>query len=294
MHGRLGKLSIALALGVWLALGLCACGGASGGSSNSGSTTNASAEASGESGTAPGASEVVVKFGSTPITRAEVNHWMPVLAAQDYYELSDAHTEPEGLVSDPPRYGACVAHLEAALAAASSAQKSAPPAGVELLSKCRLLNQRIRDQALSFLINLKIVEAVAEEQGVSASEAEVLKEYEASTHKQFASKAQRDSSALARRTTRANELVLSRRDLLSRKALERIKASGHGLSQIAALEKALIAKTDCSPGYVVAECSQFHGEAPQSPANPSAAILSEQLAALLTGRCTNKAACGKQ
>jgi hypothetical protein len=295
MFGRSGKFFSAPAVGVLLTCTLCACGGASSSSSSpsaSAASTNSASHASSESSATPGASDVVARLGSAPITRAQVNHWMGVLAAQDYYELSKGQTEPAGLVSDPPDYGACVHRLEVALSTSPSAQKGAALAGAQLLTKCRELNQKVRGQAVTSLLEAQIVNALAAEQGVSASEAEVLRSYEASSNEQLHSKAAQAAYLAARRTSIADELTVARNELLSRTALSKLKGKGGGMTDVAKLEQRLKAKTDCSPGYVVEQCSQFHGEAP-ADANPSAAVLTEQIAALLTGRCVNVAACGK-
>jgi hypothetical protein len=217
---------------------------------------------------------------------------MKLLAAQGYYELSGRQTEPEGLVSDPPSYGRCVQRLEAAIAA-SAAHKGAPPEGVRLLSKCRQLNQRVRAEAVSFLIGVQIVGALAAQQGLSASEAEVRKAYEMTSHER--TKSEQAAYQSARGATIADELVYARKNVLSSKVLEKLKASGAGLGAVAAFEKQLKARTDCRPGYVVQQCRQSTTpEVPNTPSTPSGAVLTEQIAALLTGRCINRPACAKE
>jgi hypothetical protein len=297
-HRSAPTLGVALALGILLSATLSACGGASSSSSSASSAsaaqTSSASTSPSESGSSASGGEVVVKFGATPITSAQVNHWMAVLAGQTYYGLSSAGTEPVGLVSDPPDYGACVHRLEVAIATSPTAKKGADQSAGRLLTKCRQLNQKVRGQAVTFLIQMQIVNSLAAEQGVGASEAEVLSSYATSSRERFHSAAEQAAFLAARRTGRADELAIARRDLLSRKALAKLKASGKGLTDVARLEAALKAKTDCSPGYVVEQCSQFKGEAPVSVANPTGSIVTEQIVALITGRCTNLQACGKE
>jgi hypothetical protein len=284
MFGRSGRPLTALAATLLLASVISACGGGNG-SSSSNSAADASPSA--------GSGEVVARVGATPITKTAINHWMAAQAANDYFELSGKQTIPEGLVSDPPRYATCVAHLEAAAVAAP--RKSSQTSGVQLLTKCRQLYQALRYQTAGFLVNTLWVDGVAADLGITASDAEVRQFYRKSTAERYPRQVELSRYLASRRTNPANELVLIRKNLLAQRILAAVKAQGAaGPVALHRSEARWTAKTDCRPGYVVEHCKQFHGEPLHSAASPTGAVLIEQVAALATGRCVNLAACGKQ
>jgi len=258
---------------------LAACGGGGGNANGASSSTSSQA------------GEVVARVGATPITRAQVNHWMSTVAGGDYYEVSFGHTVPEGLVSDPPRYGACVARLEATSAAAPS--KANQPSSVELLTKCRELHQVLRLQAIALLVEIEWILGLAAEEGISASDEEVLAAYNKSTGERFANRTAVSRNQVARRISVSDELLLFRKNVLASKLLAKLKSHGEVVN-LSRLEARWTPKIDCRPGYVVEHCRQFRGAPHPSPSRPSAAVLMEQVDGLATGRCRATSTCGKQ
>jgi hypothetical protein len=162
----------AIATAVLAIAGLTACGG--GGSQSSSEQSKAAA------------SQVVARVNGTPITRAEVSHWMTTLAGRDYYSVSHKLATPAGLVSDPPNYARCVAKLESVEARQSET-------AVQLLNKCRQLYQALRIQATSYLVGALRGIGIAHELGVDVSEAAATRRY------QEASARERSSSCSAPR-----------------------------------------------------------------------------------------------
>ncbi len=283
MVGRLWKLLAAVAVAALLVATMGACGGGSSGTSSA-SATDSSGSGSGE---------VLARVGSTPITKAQLTHWMGTLAGGDYYELSAKHTVPANLVSDPPNYGACVASLEAAAAAAPV--KLAQPTGVQLLTKCRQLYQAIRAQAMALLVEIQWVLGLGSDEGITVSDAEALAFYNKSMAERFPKRAELSRYQADRRTSASDELLLIKKNLVSEKLLAKVKSQGSaGTAGFIRAQASETAKTDCHPGYVVEYCMQFHGEASGSVASPPASVLVEQVAALATGRCINRPACAKQ
>jgi hypothetical protein len=275
---------IAAIAAIVLATAASACG--SGGSASGAGASSSSSQASSGSG------EVVVRVGSTPITRAEVSHWMQTVAGGSYYELSGRQTLPAGLVSDPPNYGQCVARLEAAAAAAPN--KTYQASGVQLLSKCRELNLQLRLSAVGLLVSIQFTLGLARSGGVSVSDAETLAALDKGNAERFSTPAALSANQAARRISIADELLLMKKDILANRLLSKLNGPG-GAGFLPRAEAEWAAKTDCKPGYVVEHCKQYRGEAPHTAATPpSGAVLLEQIAALLTGRCTNLPACGKQ
>jgi hypothetical protein len=303
-RGRpLARLAGAALSAALLGLSVSACGSATTtGGSTKAATQSASSTSSGEGEAAgapsaslgPSSGEVIAQVGSVAITKGEVNHWMSTLTGGDYYELSHGHTVPEGLASDPPRYGACVARLEAA--AAASPHKVAQLTGVQLLTKCRQIYSAIKAQAAALLVAVEYVFGLAEEEGLHVSDAEVLAAYKQDNAERFSNPAQLASYRTARRVSLADELLLTKKNLLSAKLLTKLKRQPGGSlgRKILASEAAWRAKISCRPGYVVEHCKQFHGAPAPTAQNPPASVLMEQVTALATGICVNKQACGKE
>jgi len=277
-----------------IAVSISACGG--GGSASGSSVASTSSQTNGKPpapSLGPATGEVVARVGSVPITRGQINHWMATLAGGDYHELSAGRTVPEGLVSDPPSYGRCVARLEAVMAAAPI-KTGAHPTGVQLLTKCRQLYRAIKAQATELLVTTELVFGLAADEGVAVSEAQVLAAYRHSNAERFQTAAQLASDQAARRVSVSDELLLTKKNLLAEKIVTKLKSQSVGPTGLARAEASWNAKIDCRPGYVVEHCKQFHGAPPPSPDSPPATVLMEQVAALVTGHCTYIAACGKQ
>jgi hypothetical protein len=291
------RLAPTAALATLLVVIVTGCGGGGGsGSSSSTEASNAGAPASSAQTTTaslgPSSGEVVARVGSVPITKAQVNHWMATVAGGDYYELSGGHAVPEGLASDPPRFGLCVERLEATAAAAP--RKRYAPTGVQFLTKCRQLYQGLRAQAAALLVAIEFVFGLAEEEGITVSDAEVLAADKRSNAERFHSQAQLNRDRAAKRASVADDLLLVKQNLVSQKLLAKLKVHGHELAKLLALAEATWKqKTTCRPGYVVEHCKEFKGAPPPSPSSPAPSVLMEQVAALATGHCTNLPACGK-
>jgi hypothetical protein len=260
-----------------LAMGLAACGGSS---SPSSSTSSSSA------------GEVVARVGGSSITRAAVNHWMGQLEGEDYYELSHGHTVPAGLVSDPPDYAVCVSNLQAAAAGNPRAAKSLTPTA--LLTKCREMNVALRLQAVGFLVQEQWLTSIARDEGVVVGEPEVQRLFRRIRAEQYPTEADLRQYLASRRSSVADELVRAKLDLLGQRTLNKVGAGGtHAAAEFTAIQQKWTAKTSCSAGYVVEHCEQFKGSQIY-PGGLSPAILMEQVAALVTGRCINRPACAEQ
>lgn len=236
-------------------------------------------------------SEVVAQVGATPITKAGVSHWMSTLAGGDYYELSAGHTVPDGLVSEPANYGQCVNHLTAA----ASAIGGTHPTGAQLLAKCRQLYQAMKVQALAYIVEAQWRISADKEAGVTVSDQEVVNKF-ASWRAQsgLVSDVALQQYLARRRRTRADELLVLKLDLLSQKVQEKVTAGGKpAFAKLIEDEQSWATKTDCHAGYVVRHCKQYTEGGPIYASLPPS-ILMEQVAALVTGRCTNRPACAKQ
>lgn len=278
MPPALGRIQL-LAVGVAMLVALASCGG-------SGSTNSATG-----AGADPSGGGVVASVGANTVTKDAVDHWMRTLAGGDYYEVSAHHTLPEGLVSEPASYGACVARLEAMIAVAPKRMPGLT--GTTLLTKCRELYQSLRAQATAFLVKVPWLLGSYRDIGITVSEAEVLQFFKRFMATHLHSEAELPSYLAQRHLTTTDELLVLKLDLLAQKAQSQILAGGQTVyNKLLVAENAWTEKTSCSTGYVVERCRQYHGGSIYG-SNPSPAILMEQLAAIALGRCTNVAACGK-
>jgi hypothetical protein len=259
-----------------------ACGG-SGGASGGGAS-NESIPGSGVS------SEVVVQTGGSPITKAEVDHWMSTLAGGDFYEIAHKHTIPAGLVSEPPNYAACVTRLERV--AASSYKGPSKPTAVQLLGKCRQLHQALKLQALNFLVEAEWMIGLYGEKGLKATDgetAQLLKEIKARQYPK--GEAEFQQFLASNRRSLPDELFVVKLDVLRRKAAQKLSAGGKVLATFTEAGRIWTTKTSCHAGYVVQHCKQYTGQQPPSSL-PSPAVLLEQVAVLTGVPCINKPACG--
>jgi hypothetical protein len=263
------------AAGVTAAIvGLSACGGTS-----SGSTAGGSAQSS-------ASTDVVVKVGATPITKGAVSHWMVVSAGEKFASLTDGREIPSGLVSDPPNYAECVAHLEA-LAGSSPLQRRLTAS--DLLTKCRQLYQALRNQATSLLVRVAWLSEAERRLGMTVTDAEIQKALTRYKGEQFhGSEAAFSQYLTQRRLTQADELVTWKSNLLAQKAT----AGGRELyAKVMESGREVSAQTECKPGYVVMYCKQYTGEEPTP--EPPASVLLEEIAYLATGHCYDEAICNK-
>jgi len=239
-------------------------------------------------GSGPG-DVVVAQVGGTPITRTAVSHWMATLAGSDYYELSRAQTLPAGLVSDPPDYSRCVASLQAAIPGAGGTG-SGPD---ELLKKCREINVALRIQAVGLLVQAQWLTSVDRQEGMTVTEQEVQQLFKQIRAEQYPTEVDLRGYLSGRRWSLPDLLLTVRLDLLGRDAESKIAAGGKQAAEFADAEQQWAARTSCNAGYVVAHCKQFKG-AEIYPDALSPSVLLEQVAALVTGRCINRQACGKE
>jgi hypothetical protein len=210
---------------------------------------------------------------------------MAVVAGADYYQLSRSQKIPRGLVSDPPNYPRCVTVLESAAAGSPSA--GAKPGGTELLGKCQQIYQAVKAQAVGFLVYAQWTIGMAREAGLTATKQEALQLY-----RQV--KVRFTPAILAgKRWSLSDALFLLKLNVLGQKALKKFEAGGPQASaRLATAEERWTAKTTCRAGYVVQYCREHKGGA-NDASTPAPSVLMEQVAKIVTGRCVNRAACGK-
>jgi foldase protein PrsA len=115
--------------------------------------------------------------GANPITKDAYGHWLGVAAS------SSSATGEKTAVPDPPKYTACIAHLQATTAKPAKGQKAPTPA--QLKTQCETQYKSLQTEVLGFLISSSWVIGEAKSLGVKVSDKEVEKQFLKIKHQQF-------------------------------------------------------------------------------------------------------------
>jgi hypothetical protein len=213
-------------------------------------------------------SQSVVRVGTHTITRDTVNHWTHIVAVKDY-RLKPVTLVPPWVVPDPPRYTACVAHLEA-LAKQPPSSSTPPVAGTpaQLKGRCEAKYIELRDQAVSFLINCEALLQEGAARGLTASDSEIKQRFARVKQAEFPSKGTFQPYLKAVGETLADQMFRARIKVFTKKIQAQILgAKGKTQAQhYEALAKfgndfpvRWARKTHCDRGYIVPNCSEYRG-----------------------------------
>lgn len=265
---RLQKLLTPAAI-ISAALLLSACGSGKTNNTSSGASDRATQNTAVQTQNGNGG-EVVARVGTTPITKAEVSHWMNALGATLFYQDSGSRTLPEGLLSDPPNYPRCVSGLEAA---ATTAPVKGHESAVELLAKCREADQSLKVYATSHLIAARQSIHIAKEMGATTTPSKVRSVFEQEMAREYPTPAALRAYLVSHRHTISDELLETEVQVLGTQVLHQIQTP-QGHSRYLALLARASAVTTCSPAYIVEGCKQFKGSLPHT----TASIVMEDLA----------------
>jgi hypothetical protein len=223
------RTTVALVVATLALTALSACGGSSGSSVDPG----------------------VARVGDVAISKESLSQWMGILAGGDFYELSHI-TLPKGIVSEPLDYPTCTSELKALAPKLEAAQ---------LRSKCLELHEALRLQALGYLIGAQQGFDVDAELGVTVNGGEIQRALKAVEAEQFPSQAELREYLAERDWTLSVEQFIIKRDLLSEKTAAKLSARFHGEAQavtyLDGLKAKWVARTSCSPGYVVLHCAKY-------------------------------------
>jgi hypothetical protein len=211
-----------------------------------------------------GRGDTVARVGDSTISKPVLSHWMSATVAADY-RLDLGTTAPAGLVSDPANYPRCIA------AATHLAAGRTPARAPAIL--CRELYRAVKEQAMSFLLDVSWHVEDAREHHEVVSTTEILRRLSRLKQKEMPKPGQFERYLTEVGRTKADELYLLKRNILTERQLARLRRKAAGLSggQRAAdrvLEEWLAywtARTDCQPSYVVPQCSEYKGAAGTTP-----------------------------
>jgi hypothetical protein len=212
---------------------------------------------------------VVVRVGHHSITRRMLEHWIGVQALVKY-QPRPTRPVPRGLIPTPPDYRACIAYLAPGATATSTRPA---PSTAQLRTQCEqeyasLLKQTQGKLILNFWVR---------EEAARAGAAMTARETDRALHFQFPSEDELHRYLAFTRLRLSDERFLLEEDLQPDKwhravlpVYARLRHSkppeseqmvGEVDAELGALSvrlsKRWIPKTHCSPGYVLAMCSEY-------------------------------------
>jgi foldase protein PrsA len=119
--------------------------------------------------------EIVAQVaGVGSISKATLDHWIPVEAAVLYQE-NPTKPVPKGVLPDPPNYTACIAYLKTTRQKLS--ETGPKPTAEQLKSRCGQRLAELQELTLNTLIGWDWLIAAGQALGMSASTAEVKQRF---------------------------------------------------------------------------------------------------------------------
>ena len=207
--------------------------------------------------------------GVATITKASLEHWMPIEATVVYEERPTGPV-PKGVMPDPPDYTACIAFIRSPRSKMSESIKHLSDA--QLKGRCKQRYAEVKELTLNTLIGWYWTIAAGKASGFKASEAEVTHRLHETSKDIFASHAEFVTYLKRTRQTVADYTFRSRVQVFEDKLFAKLKTLEKGLPQtklalakfIASVPpgKQWAAKTTCSKGYVVSACKEYRGSNP--------------------------------
>ena len=259
-------------------IGLTACGTTNSGTNNNSSGSGGSSTSvSSNNGSSPGSGVVVRIAGFGSISKAMLAHWLYVQAVVAYQEVPTGPA-PAGVLPDPPRYTACVAFLRSA-AGRKLVETGTPATATQLKGRCEAKLRVLTELTMKTLIGWDWTIAEGERLGIDPSSAEVRRRFKEVNSRlypqpgEFARYLKTTGQTLADMLLRAKVQLFEVKEVEIARALEKHLAATLTPKQYTAAiarlvgnlpsGKAWVEKTTCQPGYVTADCSEYHGT--QSP-----------------------------
>ncbi len=212
------------------------------------------ASCGGSASTAP-----VIEVQGHTISQADFSHWLSVTAIRDY-ELQPQRPVPHWVLPSPPPHTACVAHLRGGPHGLSA---------TEARAQCERQYRELRQQVLYDLTSAEWIISEGEDLGIKVTAAEVKKRSEQVKRNLFPSNAAfqiylRYTGETARDQLFRSEIKLYEAKQEARELAElqsgRIRQQDLARRTEAFLHK-WTARTNCEPGYVIANCKQYRGHA---------------------------------
>jgi foldase protein PrsA len=151
----------------------------------------------------------VAEVDGTPITRQDFDHWMKIAAKSS-----------GAAVPKPPDFAQCVA--TARKSQANPAKGKPKVTDSQLKAQCRQQYEQLRDQVVNLLVSFEWIEGEAKAQGVTATDAEVKKAFDAQRKQSFPKDADYQKFLANSGQTEADILKRVRLDTLSNKIRDKV------------------------------------------------------------------------
>jgi foldase protein PrsA len=171
----------------------------------------------------------VLTVNGTPVSKDTFMHWMGVAAAATATTAEGAAPKP--VIPEPPKYTACISHLEATQ---PKPAKGAPATTqAQLKSQCEQQYKTLQPEVLGFLISSEWVLGEGSALGVSVSDKEVKKRFAQIKEQQFPKAAEFEKFLANSGQTVSDLLLRVKLNLMSSKIQQKIVKSKSNVSQAA-------------------------------------------------------------
>jgi foldase protein PrsA len=164
----------------------------------------------------------VLQVDGKPITKATFKHWMGIAAT-----ATSAGGQP--VIPEPPKYTACIAHLEATQP--KPAKGATAPTRAQLKSQCEQQYKSLQQEVLGFLISAAWVEGEASSLGVKVPDKEVKKRFAQIKGQQFPKAAEFEKFLASSGQTVSDLLLRVKGNLLASKIQQKIVKAKSNVSQ---------------------------------------------------------------
>jgi hypothetical protein len=226
-----------------------------------------------------GGSEVTVAqvAGVGSISKAMLEHWMPIEARLLYSEVPTRPTPP-GVVPDPPTYAACVAYLRVTPQKAGERLGNATAA--QLRDRCARKEQELKELTLNTLIGWDWTIGRGLRVGLRVTDAEARRRVQVLKTSDFAGlsfsrylkySGQTASDMLLRARVQVVEGKLNEQlRTVQQQARLNARQERAALAPLAAMllsDRQWAERTSCASGYVTSGCRQYKGS--QAPGVPN-------------------------
>jgi foldase protein PrsA len=166
---------------------------------------------------------VVNVSGANPITKDTYSHWLGVAAS------STSATGEKTTVPDPPKYTACIAHLQATTAKPAKGQTAPTPAALK--QQCETQYKSLQTEVLGFLISSSWVIGEAKSLGAKASDKEVEKQFLKIKHQQFPKAAEFEKFLASSGQSVSDLLLRVKLNMLSQKIQQKVAKAKPTISE---------------------------------------------------------------
>jgi foldase protein PrsA len=160
----------------------------------------------------------VVAVDGKGIAKTTYSHWLGVAAASS--SPAAGSSAPKPVVPDPPKYGKCVAHLQATQPKPAKGQT--PPTVTALKAQCEQQYNALKQQVLGFLISAEWVLGEAKDRGVKVSDKEVVKQFNQVRTQQFPKEADFQKFLASSGQTISDLLLRVKLNLLATKIQQKV------------------------------------------------------------------------